>query len=192
MPRKRDYKAEYARRKARGRARGLSLSQIRGHPKAGETYASGKPSTPARTDELEAAVKLIRRGGSLKHAAKETGTSQERLSRYLKGNRLAEYSGGKWVMSDKRPRDVPFLKGSRQIKLTVPDFDNASLVGSYFNHVKWFLYTADPAHLAPVKGLGIRDIQGRFHSFETDPNTLFMWAAKDDPPFHEIYQIVSN
>ena len=38
--RKRDYKAEYKRRVAKGKARGLSVSQSRGHPVKGERLAS--------------------------------------------------------------------------------------------------------------------------------------------------------
>lgn len=106
----RDYKAEYARRKTRGLARGLSLAQARGHPRAGETFASGKPSTPARTDALEAGLKQLRSGMPLKHAAKEAGVPEEKFRRYVKGNRLAAYAGRQWVMSDQRARRVPILR----------------------------------------------------------------------------------
>jgi hypothetical protein len=193
MPRKaRDYKAEYARRKARGLARGLTLSQARGHPRPGQSYASGKPSTPERSDELEAGLKQLRGGASLKRAAREANVSEEKLRRYVKGNQLASFIGRTWVMSDGRARRIPMISGSTQNAITVPGFDPASKSGSYFNRVGRFLQTQDTSLLSEFEGEGVADVKGVFHPFETNPNKLFMWAAKDDPPFHEIYQIVDK
>jgi len=193
MPRKtRDYKAEYARRKARGLARGLTLSQARGHPSPGQAYASGKPSTPERSDELEAGFKQLRGGVSLKRAAREANVSEEKLRRYVKGNQLASFDGRGWVLSDERARRVPMITGATQKSITVPGFDPASRVGRHYNRVGRFLQTQDTSLLAEFDGEGVTDVQGVFHPFETNPNNLFMWAAKDDAPFHEIYQIVDN
>lgn len=44
----RNYAREYAARKARGAARGLTLSQARGHPRAGERSASSMSGVPLR------------------------------------------------------------------------------------------------------------------------------------------------
>lgn len=192
MARKRDYKAEYARRIARGKARGLSRSQARGHPKANERYASGKPATPQSTEELEAAFRELRAGNSLKQSAKTAGVSEERFRRFVKGNELASYSGRAWEVTDNRPRQVPMIKGSSQSAIIVPDFDTASQVGTYHNAVGRFLRTQQLSFIQPFEGQSVRDIRGREHVFETDPNALFRLAAKDEPEFHEIYQIISN
>jgi hypothetical protein len=65
----RDYRQEYTRRVARGAKKGLSRSQARGHPRAGERV---KPPTvraidPGSREEL--ALKLMRRGRSLRDTA---------------------------------------------------------------------------------------------------------------------------
>ena len=71
MPkRKRDYKAEYRRRIERGLKKGLSHSQARGHPKAGEALVSTGLKTPESDAKLEAAVKRLREGNSQSAAAK--------------------------------------------------------------------------------------------------------------------------
>lgn len=192
MPRKRDYKAEYARRKARALVRGLSVSQARGHPKAGEGYASGKSSTPQSTPDLEELLKAVRAGTPLKHAAKVTGISEEKARRFVKGNGLAKFERGRWQMTDARPRRVPIISGTDQRAIIVPDFETASRVGKHHNAVGRFLRTNDLSQLSEFEGDGVRDANGRFHSFETNPNALYGFAAKDEPAFHEIYQIVSN
>ena len=38
----------------------------------------------------------------------------------------------------------------------------------------------------------VRDLNGDLHVFETDPNALYRYAMRDEPEFHEIYQIVAN
>jgi hypothetical protein len=192
MPRTRDYKAEYARRKAKGLARGLSVSQARGHPRAGEVFASGKASTPASTDALESALKALRRGGSLKSAAALARVSPEVLRRFVKGKGLAVFDGRAWTITDTRPRDVPMIRGDQQHKITVPDHQTASEVGRHRDAVGQALRSGDFFPLKDFEGQGVHDAQGRFHPFETDPNALYRHAAKDEPAFHEIYRIISN
>ncbi|MEQ9507038.1 MAG: hypothetical protein RLO80_12305 [Hyphomonas sp.] len=196
MARQRDYKAEYARRVARGAARGLSRSQARGHPKAKERAASYKPDRPNRkppTDPaLEAAILAMNRGESLTQAARDARVSPERLRRYLVSQSLATKKGASWVIADKRPRQVPMIKQARTKPVVVPGFDEASRVGSYHNAIGQFLRSQDLSALEPFRGQGVKDTQGRFHPFETDPNALISYALKDEPEFHEIYQIIQT
>lgn len=81
---KRDYKAEYRRRLERGLQKGLSKSQARGHPRSGETHASSA-STLSYDRKLEAGLKEMRRGKSLKAAAKSVHVAPERLRNYAQG-----------------------------------------------------------------------------------------------------------
>ena len=75
MARSRNYKAEYARRKARGLAKGLSLSQVRGHPKTGEAVrlAANRFQPKHTPPEIAAAIKLMNSGRSMTASAKEAG-----------------------------------------------------------------------------------------------------------------------
>lgn len=80
MPTGRDYRGEYQRRKLRALARGLSLSQARGHPRAGERYASKSAQLLVVDDRFEKALREMRRGSSLAAAARELRVSREKLS----------------------------------------------------------------------------------------------------------------
>lgn len=196
MARQRDYKAEYARRIARGAARGLSRSQARGHPKATEQPASLKASAlqpKIKTDPvLETAVLAMNRGDSLTRAAREAHVSPERLRRYLVSKNLASKQGTRWALADNRPRRVPMIEGAKTKAVTVPGFDEASRVGKYHNAIGDFLRSQDLSALEAFQGQGVNDTAGRFHPFETDPNALIRYALKDEPEFHEIYQIIQT
>ena len=55
-----------------------------------------------------------------------------------------------------------------------------------------FVRTNEVEYIQPFMGDGLTDTKGRFLPFETEPNELHRIAAMDTPPFHEIYQIISN
>ena len=64
--RKRDYRAEYARRIARGTAKGISRSQARGHPKPKEAAVIIK--APAEADRRRSAATRLQRCCARKRA----------------------------------------------------------------------------------------------------------------------------
>ncbi len=193
MPKQRNYKAEYRRRLARGKAKGLSRAQARGHPKAGERLLSGmRPTAPVSDAKIEAAIRLMHDGKALSTSARAAHMSVERLGRIIKQNNIARLKGRTWQMSDNRPRRVPVIVGSNVKAVTVPSFDEASKAGGYHNAVHRFVMSGDLSHMEPFVGQELTDVKGRSHPFETDPNALLRYAAKDEPPFHEIYQIISN
>lgn len=196
MPRQRDYQAEYARRIASGAKRGLSRSQARGHPKAKERAASaGVSSAPRKRPidpALEVAVLAMNQGESLTRAAKDIHVSPERLRRYLISNNLAAKQGTRWAMADHRKRRMAMIEGSKTKAITVRGFDEASRIGTYQNAVGRFLRSQDLSALDGFRSQGVSDDKGRFHPFETDPNALIRNALKDEPEFHEIYQIIQT
>ena len=161
MARSRNYKAEYARRKARGLAKGLSLSQVRGHPKAGEVFVSDKSLPKTTPSKISVAIKLMNSGRSMTASAKEAGTSPSRFAWYLSAMKLGQKSGRKWI------------------------------IGHYHNDVKRFLQTQEIAFLDRYRELSVSDIYGNAHKFETNPNTLIRFSLKDEPDFPDVYRIIS-
>jgi hypothetical protein len=192
MARQRDYKAEYARRIARGKARGLSRSQARGHAKASEAQLRPKPVEDKSDARIEAAILAMNTGESLTGAARHARVSPERLRRFIVSQDMGVKQGRQWALADSRPRRVPIIKNTNIKAITVPGFDDASRVGQYHNQVGRFVRTQDLSVLQPFVGEGVTDISGKFHPFETDPNALIRYAMKDEPEFHEIYQIIQN
>lgn len=191
MPRQRDYKAEYARRKASGFARGFTRGQARGHPEAGKALISAKP-TAGYNPKLEEAVKYFRRGESLSSAAKSAHVSAERLSSYVAAEGIATKTGGRWQLgTDERTRPpIAIFSEGREIEVTVKGYEQAKLASDYLNAVKRFLGTNDPSHLDPYRGQSIVDAHGRRHVFETDENTLYRLNESGDQPYESMYRNV--
>lgn len=190
MARKRDYKAEYERRIAKGLKRGLSRSQARGHPAISEKSVSGSRA-PKPDDQLEAALRDLRSGSSQKAAAQSAGVSAERFRRFIYGHKLAKRTGLSWTLTDDRPRRVATIHQGETKSVTVSNYSEAQKAGEYFYAAGQFIRSNDITHLEPFEGDGLTDVRGKFFAFETDPNALYRHAAQDAPVFHEIYQIVN-
>lgn len=190
MARKRDYKAEYARRIANAKKRDFSRSQARGHARAGERPIRGARSKRGDAP-LEAALKALRRTGTQKRAAKEAGVSVERFRRFLRENKLAKRKGRKWIISDPAPRQMLVISDGEARTRKLAGLKEASRNGSYLAAVKAFINSNDIDYLEPFVGRTVRDTAGKEHIFETDPNTLYRLAASDSEIFEDIYRLIT-
>ena len=188
VQRKRDYRAEYARRILQGAARGLTRSQSRGHPKPRETLATGPAAVPSFNRQLEAGFKAVEKGKTLTAAAKEIHVSPERLRRYLSEQRIAAKRAGKWIaLPDNGVRQMR-LYTQGQTRIVHVNRPQASDVGRYNGAVGLFLRRNNPEILLPYVDRGVTDIRGAYHPFETDPNTLYRLAHTGDETFEQVYQ----
>ena len=195
----RDYKAEYARRIARGQAQGLSRSQARGHPrpleptkqaiaKAGK---SGQLVKPIKFDRrLEDGFRALRDGQTLTTSAKSVRVSPERLRRYVAETGMARREGRRWIIGpDGRPRIMQMFSNGEVRTVTVNP-DEARLVGAYHSAVGHFLSTNDPAFLQFFEGQSVTDTTGKTHPFETNPNALYRLDSTGGDSFEDVYRIV--
>lgn len=185
----RDYEAEYQRRIARGLAKGLTRAEARGHAPASKRLRATKPKSDPK---IEAAILAMNSGSSLAAAAKAAHVSPERLRYFLKSTGIAKRKDRRWVMQDSRARRVPMIAGANSKSISVRGFKAASEVAKHDAAYRKFIDSGDVDPILPFRGRGVRDLKGKLHLFETDPNELYRYAARDEPQFHEIYQIVAN
>lgn len=183
----RDYKAEYARRIQRGFARGLSRAQARGHAKASDITTTLASGFIDRASPLERALQLMRKGVSQSKAAKEVGVSSETLRRYQRLHTRSERVGRRWIIRD--VREVGVLLASRgKLETVKVTREAASDIGKYWAAVNKFLQSNRTSHLDAFVGMGIRDVRGKLHSYETRPNVLRRLDSAGDFSFIDIYR----
>jgi hypothetical protein len=142
----RNYPLEYQIRKARGLAAGKSLSQARGHARATDLPGNAGPQPFKRSEPLEDALKLMRKGVSQKEAAKQAGISAETLRRFQKANTTSHRKGRRWLISDTRPMSVVMATRGKMRSVTV-SHDASSDIGRHWIAINLFLDTNDPSHL---------------------------------------------
>lgn len=184
----RDYKAEYRRRIERGRAKGLSISQARGHPKSKEKNV--RRPRPISDAAFQISLKALRSGKTLSEAAKEIRVSPDRLRNQAMDKGAIKRKGRKWVVRKDLPRRMLIYSKGEAFTITVGRFSQASKVGRYMAGVKRFLRSNDPKHLSPFIKKYVTDIRGKKYVFETRPNTLYRISASGGDTFEQVYRIV--
>jgi hypothetical protein len=141
MAKKRNSKAEYARRKANALARGLSVSQARGHAKAGERPSRDLPSQ-IEDERLQVALCVLRREANLAAAAKAARISPERLRRHVIERGLIEKFKGRWrLRAADLPRRLKAFSREKALTIVVLGLASAFLVGRYTSPPGEFLRT---------------------------------------------------
>jgi hypothetical protein len=185
----RDYKAEYRRRMARGRLKGLSTAQARGHRLATERAVSERPSKPLSDEKLQFALQELRKQGSLTKAARSLRISRERLSRIAQEQGAIERTGSRWRVKHELTRKFPIYSENKLVTI-LGGFHEASKAGTFMSAVGRFLQTNRLSEITPFEGQGVTDRNGQFFPFETDPNHLYRLAAARDRSFENIYRII--
>jgi hypothetical protein len=184
-------KAKYQRRKARGLARGLSLSQARGH--AGGVKKPAAQAAQIIPTNIRRAQREMRYGKSLSAAAKSVGVAPERLRHALKSEGLAEKRGRRWLVTSNRDLIIRLpvytvRDGAISVEVDEP---TASMIGAYMNQLQSFLKTRDLRELTLFEEVTFRDITGKEHMFETDPATLVRLAAQTPKNhFEKVYRVL--
>jgi hypothetical protein len=185
--RKRNYAKEYLIRIGRGLAGGKSRSQARGHARAADLPSNASPQPFKRSEPLEDALKLMKKGVSQKEAARQAGVSAETLRRFQKANTTSHRKGRRWLISDTRPVSVVMATLGKMCSVMV-SHDAASDISRHWIAINHFLETNSPTHLAAFVGKGLRDSSGAFHPFETRPNVLRKLDSVGELSFIDIYR----
>lgn len=181
----RDHRREYQRRKERGLARGLSLSEARGHrPKRGRA----RPAHLKRS--LESALKDMKAGAFLKDAAKRNRIGERTLRRFLREQTKATFKKRRWIIKDRRPRRFP-VYSEGQLKDPILRPREATKASAFMRGVDKFLKSGRLELLHDFQGRGVTNIKREFVPFETNPNALYQLDAAGELIFPEIYKIVS-
>src|SRR3954468_12466874 len=98
--RRRNYRAEYESRVARGLANGRTRSQARGHPRAAERHVSTKAAERKPDRRLLEGLKTLREVRNLGDAARRAGVAPERLRHFVRKLDFVEKRGARYVVGE--------------------------------------------------------------------------------------------
>jgi hypothetical protein len=177
----------YLIRIARGLTGGKSRAQARGHARAADLPTIPNPPPFKRSEPLEDALKLMKKGVSQKEAAKQAGVSAETLRRFQKANTTSQREGRRWIIVDSRPVSVVMATRGKMRTVTV-SHDASSDISRHWTAINLFMETNNPWNLAAFVGKGLRDSHGVFHPFETRPNVLRKLDNVGELSFVDIYR----
>src|SRR5579872_3540344 len=138
---------------------------------------------------LERGLGVLSDTKDIKVAARSIRVSPERFKQAAKRKAAIRKLADRWSVVKRLPRHMPIFSAGRQIAIKVRG-KSASLIGRYMSAVGQFLKTNDPKFLAEFKGRSVKDVRGKVHQFETDPNVLYRLSSAGGEPFEEIYRIV--
>lgn len=124
---------------------------------------------------------------SLSKLAKENGISLKAVINNTKAFRKIK---GRWIPKkyDKIPRIMIINENGGASSIQINDSRKAALVGKYHNAVKQFLLIGDDSKLLKFQNKRIKDIDGKWYSFETETERILEINEKiEEPEFYEVY-----
>ena len=147
------------------------------------------PTRSISDARLQRGLAVLSETKDLGTAARSIRVSVERFKRTAKRRAAIRKIGGAWTVVGRLPRRMPVFCGGRQLAITV-NSKSATLIARYMSAVSQFLRTNDPKFLIEFARRSVKDIRGKVHSFETDPNALYRLSSAGAEPFEDIYRIV--
>lgn len=138
---------------------------------------------------LQRALTTLRDTRDIKAAARTARTTTTKFKREAVGRKLIKKRGKGWVVSRDLHREMSIYSEDRQVAVKLR-IGSSRLAGKYMSAVGAFLRSNNVRILDDFIDRGVKDIAGKRHVFETNPNTLYRLASTTDEAFESIYRIV--
>ncbi|MEO9307467.1 MAG: hypothetical protein ABI342_04035 [Nitrososphaera sp.] len=145
------------------------------------------PKKMIKYDDSIEALRLMRKGMSIRHATKEMGISIKTLQKYV-GSAL-KIKKGKIIpkSTDSLLRKMRIYEQGKEIWIQVRGLRNSSIVGQYHSAVGKLIDKNERNALRVFKKIVITDDNGKKHRLETDRKALFEIFDKREE--HDIFTI---
>lgn len=138
---------------------------------------------------LQAGLAALRDNGSLNSASRAARVSSKKFKREALKRKLIKRRGKVWIVRHDLIRELSIYSEGRQVTLRLRT-GSSRLAGKYMSAVGAFLRSNNIRILDQFIDRGVKDIAGKRHGFETNPNTLYRLASATDEAFESIYRII--
>lgn len=146
------------------------------------------PKQLAKYDSSLEALYLIRHGSSMKSASKTTGTSVHTIKKYVgsalrvKNHRIVARK------NDSLLRKMSIYENGKEVFVQVRGTKKASVIGKYQSAIGR-LKENDTNLILSFREIKIRDIKGKIHRFDSDPDKILEILERiEEPEFFSIYR----
>lgn len=146
-------------------------------------------TNPLARERALNALTFMRRGMSLRNAAREAHTTPATIQRYVP-RAVVRTSAGRYTAtkSDQYTRTLRMLTAQGQKAITVRGSRGAGRVAEYWAAVDHFLKTGSVARLRKFRGQSIR-AEKVTYPFLTNPELLKRLAAAGEVQFEDLYAL---
>lgn len=198
----RNHGSKYVQRiiKAHAKYPNAALKELRGHGINPLRYPKRKPLYERRWGQLSPKQKHLRvlslevvseaRRFPNRNPAKLAGNKNLRLSDVRRSTGAFHKEGNRWVVNpiDNVPRLMYVYSNGKDFLIEVNDSDQASLLGEYFDAVRWFLFKNEPNRLKYFEGVSVVDSNINPYPLETNPQKILdIVERREEPEFYSIY-----
>ena len=124
---------------------------------------------------------------TLPQAANDNDITVKNVIRHTNGFKKVN---GKPVVKkwDRIQRVMRINSRGQEKSVTIVDSRTASVVGRYYNSVKYFLNTGDKTKLSKFRNKKVKDSKGKLHKLETNPDEIIRINRRiEEPEYFEIY-----
>ena len=148
-----------------------------------------KPKERSLRNESLSILNRVRRGEKYPDVIEKSNISERILEKYLGNYLKIKDDSVKVTKSDKIPREMIISENGLDIPIIVKNSKDASIIGQYHNAKRHFLQTGDSSKLNKFKKIKLRDVDGKSHQLETNPDKIIeIEDSKEEPEAFEIYQ----
>ena len=131
----------------------------------------------------------VRRGEKYPDVIEKSNISENILEKYLGNYIKIKDDSVKVTKSDKIPREMIISEDGLDIPIIVKNSRDASIIGQYHNAKRYFIQTGDSSKLKEFKKIRLRDVDGKSHQLETNPDKIIeIEDRKEEPEAFEIYK----
>lgn len=155
-------------------------------------YGARKTKSTRKTigdERLQTGLTALNQSGSILVAAKAARTTAKKFKRAALKKKAIKKRGKLWIVSRDLFREMLIYSDSKQITVKLR-LRSARQAGKYMSAVGAFLRSNNIRILDEFIDRGVKDIAGKRHVFETNPNVLYQLASSTDEAFEAVYRIV--